>query len=227
MATLSSCATNVTNMIRRSDLVAEAKTEIGNAIRHYSRRATWVNERRGGTITTVASQTWYTTIDNTAGAGIESSPSGTTPTATDSLTDLIRITYAKLEQGTVDWPLDVVDYRYFETLTEGSSTESTPRFITHYVGQIGLWPTPGAAYTVYLSGFYKPTVPSADSNESVWLTQYQELIESSAARRLAMKWLQDAEMAQMHSMVEQEQERLLIAEGAARRTTGTLRAEFL
>lgn len=222
MATLSDVATNVTGMIRRSDLEAEAKAEIGNAIRHYSRRNSWVIERRGASITTVVGQTYYTTVDNTTGVGLESSPVGTTPTSTDSLKDIIDIVYAKLEIGAIDWPLTLVSYRRFETLLENTTVSGTPNYITHYAGQIGLWPAPDQAFTVYISAMFKPAVPTVDADESVWFDQYQELIENSAARRLGQKWMQDPEMAQLFSAAEQEQEHLLLAEGMRRQGVGRL-----
>lgn len=224
MATLSDLATSVQNMIQRSDQTANIKTEIGNAIRHYNRRVSWVVERRGGEIATVAGTTWYSQIDLTTGAGVESSPTGTTPTATESLTNLVEIIYAKLELGSTDWPLSLVSYREIETLLESNTSSGTPRYIAFFAGQIGAWPTPNAVNTIYLSGFFKPTVPTADAHESVWFDQYQELIENSAARRVAAKWLQDIEMAKVFREAEAEQEILLMAEGAARSTTGRLTA---
>ena len=222
MATLSDVSTRVTGMLRRSDLSSEASEEIGNAVRHYSRRASWVIERRGANISLVAGTTFYTQIDNTAGAGLESSPSGTTPTATDDLRDLISIVYAKLEIGAIDWPLDLVSYRTFETLLENNTVNGTPRYITHYAGQIGVWPTPDQVFTLYLSGMFKPAVPTSGTDESVWFDQYQELIENSAARRVASKWMQDQGATQLFALAEMEQESALLAEGARRQSTGKI-----
>ena len=222
MATLSDVASAVETMIQRSDQTANIKTAVKDAIRHYSRRNSWVIERRGAEIDLVASQTWYSTIDNTAGVGIESSPVGTAPTAADSLIGLLDIDYAKLEIGAIDWPLSIYSYRTFETLLENNSVSGTPRYITRRTGQIGFWPTPDRAFTCYLSGTFKPTVPSADADESVWFDQYQELIENSAARRMAFRWLQDTEMGGVFALAEKEQEDLLIAEGRTRRATGRI-----
>lgn len=221
MATLGATVTTVTDMIRRSDLTTEAKEELQNAIRHYARRNTWLHEHRGGTVTASAGTAWYSTIDLTAGAGVDDGYSGTDPTSTTDLDQLLGIDYAKLVLA-VDWPLDLVNYRTFETLAENTTTSGTPRYITRYAGQIGLWPSPDSAYTVYISGKFKPVIPSGDSDESVWLDKYNELIECAAARRLAVKHLQDYEMAQGFAAEEREQEALLLAEGATRRTIGKL-----
>jgi len=223
MATLSDVRSNVADMLRgRTDLNSQITAEIGNAILHYSRRANWLTERRGGTIATVAGTTWYSSIDNSASAGFSDSASGTAPTATDSTKDIVSLIFAKLEQGTTDWPLTLVSYREFERLLENSSTQGTPSFITYAQGRIGLWPTPGAVYSCYISAFFKPTVPTGDTDESAFFDEWRELIELSAARRVASKWLQDEEMTRAFYAAEGEQEALLMAEGVARRTTGRL-----
>lgn len=224
MATLADVRSNVADMLRgRTDLNDQIDAEIANAIRHYNRRTNWITERRGGTITTVAGQHWYSTIDLTTGHGVEDSPSGTTPTASASLTDLVKLIYAKVENGNLDWPLDLVSYRTWETLDEGVSTSATPRYIAHFAGKIGLWPAPAnAGDTIYLSGFFKPTVPTSGNDESVWFAQYRELIENAAAGRAAAKWLHDMELAQTYRGLAAEQEALLWAEGTSRQTTGRL-----
>lgn len=228
MATLTATATIVTGLLRRSDLTAEAKTEIGNAIRHYSRRNTWVIEHRGGTITTSAGTNWYSTIDLTASGhnAIDDGYTGTDPTSTTDLDQMLKMEFAKIEDGSVDWPLERVAYRPFERMLEGTAVQGTPSYITLHAGQIGLWPTPGSAFTVYISGMFKPLVPSSDTDESVWLDKYNELIELSAARRLASKHMQDTEAAEMYARLEAEQELLLVAENSARRTRGVLRSTF-
>lgn len=231
MATMNDLASNVADMLRRpsdTNTIGQAKAEIRNAVDHYSRRATWVVEHRGGTIAATSGNQWYSTIDLTAGTDIEAgSPAATLRTSTDSLKKLLNITYAKIEQGTVDWPLEILPVRDFEHLSETSGISGTPRWITHHVGQVGLWPVPGAAYTVYISGYFKPTAPVNDADESVWFDEYRELIENAAARRVASKWLQDTEMAGVFAQEEGLQAGLLIAEGAAKRATGKLRAHTL
>ncbi len=229
MATLSTVRANVADMLRgRTDLNSQIDAEIQNAIRHYSRRANWINERRGGTITTVSGTTWYSEIDLTAGAGIEdSSIVGTGPSATEDFNNLIKVIYAKLEQGSIDWPLTRVSYIEFERLVEGNAVTGTPDYYTTFAGSFGLWPTPGTAYTVYVSAFWKPTVPTADAHESVWFDEHKELIEDSATRRVAFKWTHDKELGAMFALLEKEQEDLLFAEGAARTTTGRLKATVL
>ncbi len=228
MATLSTVRANVADILRgRTDLNSQIDAEIQNAIRHYNRRVNWINERRGGTITTVSGTTWYSQIDLTTGAGIEASPSGTTPSATAKIKELIKVIYAKLEQGSIDWPLTRVSYDEFERLVEGNAVTGTPDYYTTFAGSFGLWPTPGTVYTVYVSAFFKPSVPTAASHESVWFDEHLELIENSAARRVAFKWIHDKDLGATLALLEKEQEDLLLAEGAARTTTGRLKASRL
>jgi hypothetical protein len=211
----------------RTDLNSQIDAEIQNAIRHYNRRVNWITERRGGTITTVAGTTWYSEVDLTTGAGIEDNPTGTAPTSTASVKDLLKIIYIKLEQGAIDWPLTRVSYDEFERLVEGNAVVGIPDYYTVYVGEIGLWPTPSAVFSLYISAFWKPTVPTADDHESVWFDEHLELIENSAARRVCFKWTHDKELGSVFALLEKEQEDLLLAEGAARTTTGRLKATIL
>ncbi len=228
MATLATVRANVADLLRgRTDLNSQIDAEIQNAIRHYTRRASWINERRGGTIATVIGTTWYSTIDLTTGGGIEDSPTGTAPTSTASVKDLLKVIYFKLEQGAIDWPLTRVSYDEFERLVEGNAVQGIPDYMTIFAGQIGLWPTPSAVFSLYISAFWKPTVPTADAHESVWFAEHLELIENSAARRVAFKWTHDKELGAVFALLEKEQEDLLLAEGAARTTTGKLKSHWL
>jgi len=224
MATLATVRANVADMLRgRTDLNDQIDAEIQNAIRQYNRRVNWLTERRGGTIATVSGTTWYSTIDLTTSSGFGDATSGTTPTSTEDFKNVIKVIYAKLEQGAIDWPLTLVSYDEFERLVEGNSVSGTPDFYTTFAGQIGFWPTPGSVYSVYVSAFWKPILPTADSDESVWFDENLELIEVSAARRAAFKWLHDPELGGAFALAEKEQDDLLLAEGASRTTTGRLK----
>jgi hypothetical protein len=228
MPTLSSVRASVADMLRgRTDLNSQITVEIQNAIRHYSRRTSWLTERRGGIVTTVAGQTWYSTIDLTQGAGFGSATSGTTPTTTENFKNVIKVIYAKLEQGAIDWPLTQVTYDEFERLVEGNAVSGTPDYYTTFAGQIGFWPTPGFVYTAYISAFWRPIIPTLETDESVWFDENLELIENSAARRAAFKWLHDPELGGLYALAEKEQEDLLLAEGASRNTTGRTKPTVL
>ena len=205
MATLSTVRANVADLLRgRTDLASQIDAEIQNTIRQYNRRVNWLTERRGGTVTTVAGTTWYSTIDLTTGKGFGDSTTGTTPTSTEDFKNIIKVIYAKLEQGAIDWPLTRVSYDEFERLVEGNAVQGTPDYYTTFAGEIGLWPTPGTVYSIYVSAFWKPIIPTTDSDESVWFDENLELIEMSTARRVAFKWLHDPELAGTFALGEKE-----------------------
>jgi hypothetical protein len=227
MATLADVRANVADMLRgRTDLNSQIDIEIGNAIRHYSRRATWITDRRNGTIATVAGTEWYSTIDLSSSAGISDTSVGTLPSATADLVDMISMDYAKIEQGTTDWPLAVTSYRTFESLRENSNVRGTPRYISRYSGRIGLWPAPNAVYTVSISGNFKPIVPSSGTDESAFFDQHRELIDVATTVRMAQKWTHDAELVSLYAPLVVEQERLLTVEGNTRRGTGKARSSW-
>jgi len=227
MSTLADVTANVTNMLRRTGdtgLATPIQQEVQNAVRHYSRRPSFVIERRQMTIATVASQVWYSLLDNSSSAGFGDSATGTAPSATDSTLNLLKPIFAKVEQGAIDWPIEYVPYQPdFAALEAGAAITGIPSFWTFYAGRIGLYPTPAAVYTVYISGFFKPTVPTDGTHESAWFDQQIELIEVAAAKRVAMKWLHDTEMGMVFAQLEAEQESLLFAESAYRGTSGRVR----
>jgi len=227
MTTLATIQANVADMLRgRTDLNSQILTEIGLAVAQYSRRATWITELRNGTIATVSGTTYYSTIDNSSSISYGTGLTGTAPTSTDSVSNMLELTFAKLTQGSTDWPLTRLPYKEFEAMLVNSSVSGTPDYITLYAGQIGLWPTPNAVFTLTLSGKFKPIVPSAATHESIFFDQHRELIELSVAKRMAQKWTHDPELVQLFSPLVMEQEQLLMAEGVSRRTTGRLRSSF-
>jgi hypothetical protein len=218
--TLATITANVVSQTLRSDLEAEIKAEIKASIREFNRRPWYLTEVRGGTFATVAGTEFYNSVDFTAGASYGDS---TDFTATTSAKDVVSIRYAKIEDGSIDIPLDPVPYRDFEALREGSQTSGYPNIITLYAGQIGVWPIPTNALTIYISATVKGAVPSSDTDGSVWFEEAQELIEASAAKRLYAKYIKDTESALVHQEIERGQIRAILAEATRKMGTGRVR----
>jgi hypothetical protein len=160
------------------DLEDEIKEEIQNAIRHYNRGPLHLTEVRAGELTTVAGQTWYTTLD--VGETVRDSDafnirtiSGVVVVAgvTSIFADqVLKFHYMRENPGAsgLNEPMSQVSYRHFESLFEGSTPQGQPEYFTHYAGQVGIWPTPSGANTLYWSGIVKSVVPSEDNAPSVW-----------------------------------------------------------
>lgn len=200
------------------DLEAEIKGEIAETIRFYNRQKFALTEFRGVELTTVAGTTWYSSVDLTNGDGDQDN---TGRSAVD-VKDITRITYMRDNTGTPE-AISQVDYKRFESWFEGNAPNGGPNYFTMYAGQIGLWPTPDDAYTIYFSAHVKPAVPTADSDDSVWLTEAGEMIEAGALKRVCVNWLQDAERAQHFAAIEKSARDVLAMEYALKTSSGRVR----
>lgn len=205
-----------------TDLETEIKEEIGNAIKHYNRAAWHLTEVRSGTLTTVSGTTWYNSVDLTSGAG-DQSVTGRTAVDTNQI---VKIHYMRENPGGsgLNEPLFEIPYTRFEAMREGSVPQGQPEYWTFYAGEIGIWPTPNAALTIYWSGIVKPVVPTSDSDTSVWLTEANELIEAAAAGRVCMKYLRDVERAAAFQATEREWAAQLEREYVSKSSSGRIRA---
>lgn len=230
MTTLADIALTVATYLGRvndtataiDDLESEIKSEVKNAVRFYSRKPLHLTEFRGGELTTVASTTWYSTVDITAGDGDQDK----TGRSTLDVNSIIDIHYMRENPGAsgLNEPLSEVPYAHFERMFEGSTPQGQPEYFTRYAGQIGIWPTPSGAFTLYWSGIVKPVVPSADADTSVWFDQANELIEASAARRVCVKYLRDNERAQIFAAEEAAAYNVLQHEHISKSSTGRIRS---
>lgn len=230
MTTLADIALTVATQLGRvnetataiTDLESEIKTEIQNSIRFYNRKPIHLTEVRGGELVTVAGTTWYSTVDLTTGDG-DQSIAGRSAVDVNSIID---IHYMRENPGAsgLNEPLSRVPYQHFERMFEGSTPQGQPEFFTLYAGQIGIWPTPAAAHTIYWSGIVKPVVPALNADTSIWFDQANELIEASAARRVCSKYLRDNERAQMYAAEEAAAYNVLQHEHTSKVSTGRLRS---
>lgn len=204
-----------------TDLAAEIKEEIGNAITSLNRYKWHLTEVRDFTLTTVADTTFYSTVDLSAGTG-EQAVSGRTALA---VTEIVSIDYGREEVGSsgLREPLRQISYRELERLREGTNPASTPEYFARYAGQIGLWPTPGSVQTITFSGKVKPVVPTGDSESSVWFDRASELVECEALKRVCQKYLRDTQRALEFGVMAQGLRNELSSEWASQRATGRLR----
>lgn len=203
------------------DLEAQIKAQIGETIRYYNRKPYALSEVRGYTLTTVAAQTWYSTIDVSTGAG-DQAVAGRTAVDTK---DILSIDYMRENPGSSGFNerLTRKDYKEFERLFEGSTPSGPPTYWTYYAGQIGIWPTPDAAYTIYGAGLVKAVVPTSDSDTSVWLDEAEEMILAGACKRVCLKYLRNAERAKEFAVVEIDAEGRLQGEYVQKSSTRKLK----
>lgn len=204
-----------------TDLETEIKAEIAETVRFYNRKASHISEFRGFEVATVASTTWYSSMDMTSGGGDQSEASRT---AVDTNT-IISFDYARENPGAsgLNEPLKKISYLTFESLFEGSTPGGTPTYFTYYGGQIGIWPTPDAVYTLYFSGDVKPVVPTSGTDESVWFTEALEMIEAGACKRVCLNYLRDTERAMEFKAIEGDAWKMFQSETLTKSSSGKLR----
>ncbi len=212
--TLATMATTIAGELVRSDLTTEIKTEIGNVIRHLNTEPFAFTELRDGELATVADQSFYGTVDFSSASGPQ------TGLVSTSVQDIVDIDWMKVAQSGQRWQVDKISYRQFEELREGVSTSTVPSYYCVYGGQIGLWPTPSAVYTVEISARVKAAVPTGDSDTSVWFERAGELVREMTAERILRKHIRDNEGAFARAAGARELVASLRLESALQRATG-------
>ncbi|MEL6361722.1 MAG: hypothetical protein AAFR21_11610 [Pseudomonadota bacterium] len=228
MTTLQTVALNCAKQLGRADaaglaiidLESEIREQVGESVKFYNRKPWGLTEVRGAELVTVANQTWYSTIDLTTGSGNQE-VSGRSTASADDILDII---YARQDVGPsgLNEPIYEMKYSRFERLFEGSTPGSNPTHYTRFAGQIGIWPTPDSAYTLYMSVAIKPPVPTVTTDTSVWFDEAQELIEAATCKRISAKYLRDDDLARRFEILEQDAASGLNTEYVYKRTTGRL-----
>lgn len=216
MTTLLDVRNRVADQLSRADLNTQIDREIQLSIIRYNRRVTWLHEVRAATLTTVAAQTWYSSVDVSTGAG----PQDVAGRTAVDIADVQKIDYLR-DADSED--LRQMHYREFERLFDTTATTGRATYFTLYAGQIGLWPAPSGVEVFTLSAVVKPVVPALATDTSVWFDQAQELIENAAAAAVCRKFIQDGERAQAFFVYEEQAWQDLQAESNKKGATGRLR----
>lgn len=217
MTTFLDVRDRVADQLARSDLSAQIDREIQLAIIRYNRRVTWLHEVRAVTLTSVAAQAWYSTVDVSTGAG----PQDVAGRTAVDVSDIQSVRYMR----TADYDdLKQVHYSDFERFFDTTGSGGRATYFTLYAGQIGIWPVPAGVETFTLSVVCKPVVPSSATDTSVWFDQAQELIENAAASAICRKFLSDGERAQAFKVFEDAAWDELLAESNKKAATGRIRS---
>ena len=217
MTTFLDVRDRVADQLSRSDLSTQIDREIQLAIARYNRRVTWLHEVRAVTLTSVAAQAWYSTVDVSTGAG----PQDVAGRTAVDVSDIQSVRYMR----TADYDdLKQVRYSDFERFFDTTGSAGRTSYFTLYAGQIGLWPVPDGVETFTMSVVCKPVVPSSATDTSVWFDQAQELIENAAASAICRKFLSDGERAQAFKVFEDAAWDELLAESNQKAATGRIRS---
>lgn len=172
------------------------------AIRFYQSRRFYFNESRDVTFDTVQGQWVY-------GFG------------TDIPTEFYKIDLVAREEDANDYRLCVRDYRDIELLNDGSATEGEPTSYGYINRALAFYPVPDKAYTIRLTGHVKIEAPASDGEpDNPWMVEAYELIRCRAKASLSLHAYQNAEMAAVMRVAENEALSALMSATMDRAGTG-------
>lgn len=197
--TLGALKAEIADDLDRTDLTAAIATEIQRAIKFYQHKRFYFNETRQ-VLTTVASQSTYTSADNEA-----------IPQFIEFDALFVGDEQSRLEQiGPNEWEMLVA-----------SGGGSKPSMWSYYDQSIGLYPIPDSAYAVTITGHIFINGPTTDGEaNNPWMTEAYDLIRARTCANLALKKLRDDALFQRHSAIEASEFGRLASETGTKVGTG-------
>jgi hypothetical protein len=172
--TLQTMLDQIASDLTRSDLASQVQSAVLDAIDHYAHDRFWFNITRSKTLQTVANQQAYGATD------------------LPEIPDVIQFDGLFLKDSTSGYFLTWQDAAEAEWLISGSTTgPGRPTDFTYIDGQILLWPTPIAAYTIRPHMHYRLPTPAAPGDSNAWLNEAEQLIRAHAKMLLYANVLED------------------------------------
>ena len=189
----------------RPDMTEQVKLCIQDAIAHYEVERFWFNQFRDRTFATVGGREFYGQADQA------------------DIPNVLEFDAVTLSVGTAHWPLAKVGFVQLEHWNADASSRGQPTHYAYWGQQIRLYPVPDDTYQLRLSGLFKLPTLVADSDESAWTKEAEELIRHRAKFLLYSQYLRDdANAARAAALEGAAYERLQVT--AARRLgTGEIR----
>lgn len=180
MASYADMQARIARELHRTDLGDDIKRAIVSAVARYASNRFEGNERRW-TLVTAAGTKFY----------------GTSTPAPGALpTDLLEIDSITVTANARIYQLDRMSYTDMDAIDAGTTPlAGYPRLWSWFAGQLRLYPTPNAAYTLTISGQCSLTELSADSDSNFWTNEAEELIRCRAKRDLCAHVLMDEQQA--------------------------------
>lgn len=191
----------IADEIARTDLGAQIASAVQSAIRHYERMRFYFNEVSGKTFNTVVGQEYYTATDLADIPNIIS---------VDSAMITVNGTQYCLKERSISW---------FDENSSPICVGDTTDF-GFYAQKLQVYPIPNAVRTITLAYHKKFDTKAGSTDSNPWTTEAEELIRTSAKRRLYAHIIRDAEMAGVMAGIEAELLAGIRAETAERSFAG-------
>lgn len=167
----------------RTDLSTQIKKAINRAIKHYEKEPFWFKDS-SDTFPTVVGQKIYDSGDGLA-------------------TDIGRITYAEILQGTAKYELVAKDISWIQSQNPDDA-QGLPNYYARYGSDIWLCLVPNQVMTVTIYYKKKYTELSADADTNDWTTEAEDLIEARARWWIYKRIIMDKVQADEAKMEEIE-----------------------
>jgi hypothetical protein len=165
MGTFSDLQNSIADDLTRPDLLGSPiKKAILDAVKQYERSRFWFNVTRSKTFPTVVNQAAYTGTDLA------------------EIPNIIKLDHLFILRSVND----SVRLRHFEAdvferlFSLGSTSKGTPTSYTYVDGQILLYPTPIAVYTIRPHMHFRFPVLNADGDSNPWTNEAENLIRAQA-----------------------------------------------
>lgn len=178
MTTQTVMKARIADELARSDLTSQIAYAITDAIDRYQAERFWFNESRDLTFSTVASQEYYTSSDNSL------------------IPNLYAIDYVVMTVGGVVNELSRYTPAQIERLSDNGTQTGEPTSYAYFQKKIRLYPVPTQVYTVRAAGHVKVAAPASDNEaDNVWMTDAERLIRARAKYNIALDVLRDTDLA--------------------------------
>ena len=196
MTTFATLKARIADELSRSDIDSQIENHVLDAIKRY-RTKPWFFGQTEATLNTAANDRDYALPG-----------------------DFLAVETLKVTFNNDDYLLHSRSLAWINNLS--TDVTGQPNIYALYREQLRLYPVPDDTYTLTLSYLYFATTPSADTDETEWTGDAEELIRASACRTLCLTVLRDPQYARMWGEVEAGALHALDRRNALSTTTGTL-----
>lgn len=208
MGTFLDLRNRIATDLTRTDLDAQTKSAVTDAIEFYEPDRFWFNQTRSPAVAgfpTVGGQNTYTSSD------------------LDKIPHVIEFDRIFLLDSVSQWELTKQEYADFEWLLGMKTANGRPTDYTYVDGQLLFWPTPNTVYSVRPHMHYRLPMLVADTDSTAWCNEAEPLIRAHAKMILLMNVIEDdAGAARMQAQIPALKSKL-DEETTSRLATGRIR----
>lgn len=206
MSTQAALAAEISVDLGRSNLTNEITTAIEDAIRHYQTEKFWFCENRSATFVTVASQSSYSSSDDS------------------DIPNFFDVTSVHIEDGTTEYSLMWQPQDVMETLLGNSPASGRPDRYSYFNETFNLYPVPDAVYTIRPIGALVVAAPASEAEaDNPWMIAAKELIRAKAKWLLYTHTIKEPQLAAAMETAETRALTNLWAKTSRKRAKGSIR----